>query len=86
MTLALASAPLFAAATDPRLEMLEAMRVEAARSMERLRIGGYEPPYYLAYQVKEIRSEELAGRFGSGKIVIFPMASSTPASTTATPP
>jgi predicted Zn-dependent protease len=50
---------------DPRLAILGAMRAELARSMERLRIDGYEAPYFLSYQVKESRSEVVAGRYGS---------------------
>ncbi len=33
--------------------------------MERLRITGYEAPYFLAYQLKDLRQEELSGRFGA---------------------
>ncbi len=54
-----------AEAGDPRLAILDAMAREGARSMERLRITGYEPPYFLAYQVKDLRQEELSGRFGA---------------------
>jgi predicted Zn-dependent protease len=41
------------------------MEAENARSMERLRIPGYEAPYFIAYQVKELLQEEVAGRFGA---------------------
>ncbi len=54
-----------AEARDPRLAILDAMAQEGARSMERLRLTGYEPPYFLAYQVKDLRQEELSGRFGA---------------------
>ena len=64
LAVALASTP-GADAGDQRLAILEAMEQEGARSMERLRITGYEPPYFLAYQVKDLRQEELTGRFGA---------------------
>ena len=50
---------------DPRLATLDAMRSEVDRSMHRLRIAGYEPPYFLAYQVKETQAVEVAGRYGA---------------------
>jgi len=45
LALALAAPP------DDRLTTLSAMREELGRSMERLRLDGYEAPYFLAYQV-----------------------------------
>ncbi len=59
------ASPSDAEARDPRLAILDAMAQEGARSMERLRLTGYEPPYFLAYQVKDLRQEELSGRFGA---------------------
>jgi len=50
---------------DPRLALLDAMEQEAARSMQRLRIAGYEPPFFLSYQLKDLRQEEVSGRFGA---------------------
>jgi predicted Zn-dependent protease len=50
---------------DARRVLLEGMEAETARSMERLRITGYEAPYFIAYQVKELLQEEVAGRFGA---------------------
>jgi TldD protein len=58
---ALATSPV----QDPRLTLLDAMEQEAARSMERLRIAGYEPPFFLSYQLKDLRQEEVSGRFGA---------------------
>lgn len=63
LAVALAAAP--SAPADTRLILLEAMAHEGARSMERLRIADYEPPYFLAYQLKDLRHEEIAGRFGA---------------------
>jgi predicted Zn-dependent protease len=67
LALALAAAPIPAAAPAPdaRAAVLDAMSAELARSMERLRIGGYDAPYFLAYQVKDLRSEEILARFGA---------------------
>ena len=53
------------APADPRLAVLDAMSQETGRSMERLRMQGYEAPYFLAYQVKDLRQEEVGGRFGA---------------------
>ncbi len=33
--------------------------------MERLQIAEYDPPYFLAYQLKEVRREEVSGRYGA---------------------
>jgi predicted Zn-dependent protease len=41
------------------------MAAEIARSMARLRLPGYEAPYFAAYQVREIRSASVAGRHGA---------------------
>jgi TldD protein len=67
MILAALTAALLAAAPAPdaRVAVLDAMTAEAKRSMERLRIPGYEPPYFLSYQVKDVRQEEVNGRFGA---------------------
>jgi predicted Zn-dependent protease len=62
---AAAPRPGAAAAQDPRLETLAAMRAELARSMERLRLRGYEAPYFLSYQVKDVTRIELEGRYGA---------------------
>jgi len=65
MLVAALLASALAAASDPRLALLDAMAEEGSRSMERLRIAGYEAPYFLAYQVKDLRQEEVSGRFGA---------------------
>ncbi|GEJ56353.1 TldD/PmbA family protein [Anaeromyxobacter diazotrophicus] len=66
MTLApLLALALHAAAPDPRLALLAAMEQEGARSMQRLRIAGYEAPFFLSYQLKDLRHEEVGGRFGA---------------------
>jgi TldD protein len=58
---ALATSP----AQDPRLTLLDAMEQETTRSMERLRIAAYEPPFFLSYQLKDLQQEEVSGRFGA---------------------
>jgi predicted Zn-dependent protease len=68
LTLALTGVPAPAGgpgASEPRLAMLDAMRSEVDRSMHRLRIAGYEPPYFLGYQVKETQAIEVSGRYGA---------------------
>jgi predicted Zn-dependent protease len=62
---AAASAPEPAPGTDARLEVLSAMSSELSRSAERLRLQGYEAPYFLSYQVKDVTRHEVAGRYGA---------------------
>jgi len=50
---------------DARLPVLEALQAELARSQARLRIEGYDAPYFLSYQLKELRAEQVSGRFGA---------------------
>ena len=50
---------------DDRVGVLSAMSSELARSSERLRLQGYEAPYFVAYQVKDLQRHELAGRYGA---------------------
>ena len=68
LALALAAAPGGSPTTearDPRLEVLSAMQAELARSMDRLRLQGYDAPYFIAYQVKDLTRLEIAGRYGA---------------------
>jgi predicted Zn-dependent protease len=51
--------------TDERVAVLSAMSAEVSRSTERLRLQGYEAPYFVAYQVKDVSRHELAGRYGA---------------------
>jgi predicted Zn-dependent protease len=41
------------------------MQAELGRSMERLRLRGYEAPYFIGYQVREVSKQELGARFGA---------------------
>jgi predicted Zn-dependent protease len=54
-----------ATAPDARVALLDAMSEELTRSMERLRLPGYEAPYFASYQLREIRAASLAGRHGA---------------------
>jgi len=58
-------AALLLAAPDPRLAVMEAMGQELERSTERLRLDGYERPYFIGYQVKDVTAHEVSGRFGA---------------------
>jgi len=52
-------------APDARGDLLDAMSAELVRSMERLRLPGYEAPYFASYQLREIRAASVAGRHGA---------------------
>jgi predicted Zn-dependent protease len=54
-----------ALAADDRVRVLVAMEAELARSMERLRLRGFEAPYFVSYAVKDTTRHELEGRFGA---------------------
>src|SRR5437667_7424997 len=59
-------APLLAmAAPDPRAEVLSGMRAELDRAHARLRLKGYEAPYFIGYTVRDYESFDLAGKFGA---------------------
>ena len=64
MTAALLALAL-AAAADPRLPVLEAMGLELDRTAARLRLDGYDPPYFVGFQVRELSRAEIAGRAGA---------------------
>jgi predicted Zn-dependent protease len=63
--LCLAAGPSPAPAGDPRLTLLSSMTAEVERASQRLRLSGYDPPYFVSYQMKERRADEIAGRFGA---------------------
>jgi TldD protein len=54
-----------ATAADPRLPVLEAMGQELDRTAARLRLDGYDPPYFVGFQVRELGTAEIAGRAGA---------------------
>ena len=53
------------APADDRLAILAAMQEELSRSMQRLRLEGYDAPYFVAYQVKDVERHELGARYGA---------------------
>ena len=66
--LLLAAAPAARAAApaaDPRLDVLAAMEAELGRTMERLRLPGYEPPYFVGYTVRDVATVQIGARFGA---------------------
>lgn len=46
-------------------EVLAAMEAELGRSQKELRLEGYDPPYFISYQVGETRRKLLTARFGA---------------------
>src|SRR6266508_4447119 len=54
-----------ASAADARVAVLAAMSAELSRSTERLRLQGYEAPYFVSYQVKDVTRHDLGGRYGA---------------------
>ena len=50
---------------DPRRVTLDAMEAELSRSMERLRLKGYEPPYFASYQVVDVARIDLSAKYGA---------------------
>ncbi|HEY6100701.1 MAG TPA: TldD/PmbA family protein, partial [Anaeromyxobacter sp.] len=50
---------------DERLDVLAAMTAELRRSTERLKLGSYEAPYFVSYQVKDVSRNEVGGRYGA---------------------
>ena len=50
---------------DPRQALLLSMSAELQRAALRLRIPDYQPPYFIAYQLKDLRSEEIEARYGA---------------------
>src|SRR5687768_4762575 len=45
--------------------LLDAMVAELERSMARLRLPGFEAPYFVAYTVRESDTVDLSARFGA---------------------
>ncbi len=48
-----------------RETIVDAMKSELGRSMEKLRFKDYETPYFIAYQIKDTATESLSGKFGA---------------------
>jgi TldD protein len=45
--------------------VLAAMQAELSRAMARLRLKGYEAPYFIAYAVRDYQQRNVGGRFGA---------------------
>src|SRR5215831_7422849 len=56
---------LLLAPTDPRNEVWGAMRAELDRAAARLRLQGYESPYFIGYTVRDYEAWDVAGKFGA---------------------
>jgi len=50
---------------DARLNVLQAMKAELDRSMQRLKLEGYDAPYFISYQVKDLEQRLVSGRYGA---------------------
>jgi TldD protein len=57
--------PLPARAADPRLALLDALKVELDRNKAGLRLNDHGPPYFISYQVKDYDQREVSARFGA---------------------
>lgn len=65
LVLAAAAPAPAAAAADVRVTLLDAMRAELTRSMDRLRLRGYEAPYFISYAVRDVTTHTVGGRYGA---------------------
>jgi predicted Zn-dependent protease len=65
--LLLAAAPVGAktATSDPRTTVRDAMVTELARSMERLKLAGFEAPYFIAYTVRDYDTVDIQAKNGA---------------------
>jgi predicted Zn-dependent protease len=52
-------------AAEPLTPVLSAMEAELSRDMARLRLRGYEAPYFIAYAVRDYQSRSVGSRFGA---------------------
>ena len=50
---------------DVRRIALDAMKAELARSMAKLRLEGYDAPYFISYQLKDTQSHGIVARYGA---------------------
>jgi len=50
---------------DPRQRVLSALVDELTRSQESLRLRGHEAPYFLAYAVRGVSTEEVGAKYGA---------------------
>jgi TldD protein len=52
-------------AAEPISPVLSAMSAELSRAMARLRLKGYEAPYFIAYAVRDYQQRSVGSRFGA---------------------
>ncbi|HEX8950405.1 MAG TPA: metallopeptidase TldD-related protein, partial [Polyangia bacterium] len=52
-------------AAEPPTPVLSAMQAELSRAMARLRLKGYEAPYFIAYAVRDYQQRSVGSRFGA---------------------
>src|SRR5437868_13721495 len=50
---------------DPRQRVLAALVEELSRSQESLRLHGHEAPYFLAYAVRGVTTQEVGAKYGA---------------------
>ncbi|WP_373049177.1 TldD/PmbA family protein [Vulgatibacter sp.] len=50
---------------DERLQVLDGLANELARSMKKLRLEGHDAPYFISYQLKDTRSHGVVARYGA---------------------
>ncbi len=52
-------------AAENEAPVLAALRSELTRAMSKLKLKGYDAPYFIAYSVRDYRQSETLGRFGA---------------------
>jgi TldD protein len=52
-------------AAEPLSPVLSAMQAELSRGVARLRLKGYEAPYFIAYAVRDYQQRSVGSRFGA---------------------
>ncbi len=62
---ALAPAGAWAAKSDERQSLLDAMTAELERSVKKLRLESYDPPYFIGFRMSDERDVRVAARFGA---------------------
>ena len=61
-----AAAPVAEAPVDESTgRLLQALKQELGRSMSRLRLKGYEAPYFISYTLRDVEVRESTGKFGA---------------------
>lgn len=57
--------PVQSSSSSPEPVILSALKQELDRSMKRLRLKGYETPYFISYTLRDIEQAEVIGKFGA---------------------